>query len=88
MSDRQKGVLNALEVQFSFATIRVDIDAKTWLDKIDLIHWSRHAFDQSIKCDHVTNNMTESFNSILGDHKAKIFLQLLEFIRRMIMKRF
>ncbi|KAL5833472.1 hypothetical protein ACOSQ3_017146 [Xanthoceras sorbifolium] len=67
---------------------RVDIDARTWLDKINLIHWSRHAFDQSIKCNHVTNNMTESFNSMLGDHRAKTFLQLLEFIRRMVMKRF
>ncbi|KAL5758424.1 hypothetical protein ACOSP7_021035 [Xanthoceras sorbifolium] len=121
MSDRQKRVLNALEVQFSFATTRlkhsgqklknlfwkcsrsnnlfefndamaeirrVDMNAKTWLNKIDPIHWFRHAFDQSIKCDHVTNNMTESFNSMLGDHRAKTFLQLLEFIRRMIMKRF
>ncbi|KAL5757734.1 hypothetical protein ACOSP7_020345 [Xanthoceras sorbifolium] len=32
--------------------------------------------------------MTESFNSMLGDHRAKTFLQLLEFIRRMVMKRF
>ncbi|KAL5784377.1 hypothetical protein ACOSQ2_006769 [Xanthoceras sorbifolium] len=154
MSDRQKGVLSALEMQFPFATTRfcarhiyanfrlkhsgqklktlfwmcsrssnfrlkhsgqklktlfwmcsrssnlfefndamaeigrVNIDARTWLDKINPIHWSRHAFDQSIKCDHVTNNMTESFNSMLGDHRAKTFLQLLEFIRRMVMKRF
>ncbi|KAL5798691.1 hypothetical protein ACOSQ2_003511 [Xanthoceras sorbifolium] len=55
MSDRQKGVLSALEMQFPFATTRVNIDARTWLDKINPIHWSRHAFDQSIKCDHVTN---------------------------------
>ncbi|KAL5802961.1 hypothetical protein ACOSQ4_031266 [Xanthoceras sorbifolium] len=132
MSDRQKGVLSALEMQFPFATTRfcarhiyanfrlkhsgqkfktlfwmcsrssnlfefndamaeigrVNIDARTWLDKINPIHWSRHAFDQSIKCDHVTNNMTESFNNMLGDHRAKTFLQLLEFIRRMVMKRF
>ncbi|KAL5832873.1 hypothetical protein ACOSQ3_016547 [Xanthoceras sorbifolium] len=27
--------------------------------------------------------MTESFNSMLGDHRAKTFLQLLEFIKRM-----
>ncbi|KAL5766317.1 hypothetical protein ACOSP7_016934 [Xanthoceras sorbifolium] len=132
MSDRQKGVLSALEMQFPFVTTRfcarhtyanfrlkhsgqklkilfwmcsrssnlfefndamteigrVNIDAITWLDKINPIHWSRHAFDLSIKCDHVTNNMTESFNSMLGDHRAKTFLQLLEFIRRMVMKRF
>ena len=32
--------------------------------------------------------MTEAFNSMLGDHRAKTYLELLEFIRRMIMKRF
>ncbi|KAL5831703.1 hypothetical protein ACOSQ4_017057 [Xanthoceras sorbifolium] len=32
--------------------------------------------------------MTESFNSILGDHRARTYLQLLEYIRRMIMRRF
>ncbi|KAL5764588.1 hypothetical protein ACOSQ2_017182 [Xanthoceras sorbifolium] len=30
--------------------------------------------------------MTESFNSILGDHRARTYLQLLEYIRRMIMR--
>ncbi|KAL5827111.1 hypothetical protein ACOSQ4_018908 [Xanthoceras sorbifolium] len=80
---------NLFEFNDAMAEIgRVNIDARTWLDKINPIHWSRHAFDQSIKCDHVTNNMTESFNSMLGDHRAKTFLQLLEFIRRMVMKRF
>ncbi|KAL5826269.1 hypothetical protein ACOSQ4_018066 [Xanthoceras sorbifolium] len=32
--------------------------------------------------------MTESFNSMLGDHRARTYLQLLEYIRRMIMRRF
>ncbi|KAL5743569.1 hypothetical protein ACOSQ2_026685 [Xanthoceras sorbifolium] len=32
--------------------------------------------------------MTESFNSMLGDHRARTYLQMLEYIRRMIMRRF
>ncbi|KAL5832811.1 hypothetical protein ACOSQ3_016485 [Xanthoceras sorbifolium] len=32
--------------------------------------------------------MTESFNSMLGDHRVRKYLQLLEYIRRMIMRRF
>ncbi|KAL5849063.1 hypothetical protein ACOSQ4_007076 [Xanthoceras sorbifolium] len=67
---------------------KVNKDAKIWLEQIQPHHWSRHTFDPSIKCDHVTNNMTESFNSMLGDHRAKTYLCLLEYIRRMVMKRF
>ncbi|KAL5784831.1 hypothetical protein ACOSQ2_007223 [Xanthoceras sorbifolium] len=67
---------------------KVNKDAKIWLEQTQPHHWSRHAFDPSIKCDHVTNNMTESFNSMLGDHRAKTYLCLLEYIRRMVMKRF
>ncbi|KAL5852010.1 hypothetical protein ACOSQ3_007128 [Xanthoceras sorbifolium] len=67
---------------------KVNKDAKIWLEQIQPHHWSRHAFDPSIKCDHVTNNMTESFNSMLGDHRAKTYMCLLEYIRRMVMKRF
>lgn len=34
--------------------------AYSWLHKINPKHWSLHAFDHNVKCDHVTNNMTES----------------------------
>ncbi|TXG48130.1 hypothetical protein EZV62_027424 [Acer yangbiense] len=37
-----------------------------------------------IRCDHMTNNMTEAFNSMLGTHRALTYLQLLEFIRHML----
>ncbi|KAL5774967.1 hypothetical protein ACOSP7_012524 [Xanthoceras sorbifolium] len=63
-------------------------DARIWLDKIDPAYWSKHAFDSSVTCDHVTNNMTESFNSMLGEHRAKTYLCLLEHIRRIVMKNF
>ncbi|KAL5758827.1 hypothetical protein ACOSP7_021438 [Xanthoceras sorbifolium] len=66
----------------------VDNTVRVWLEKIDVEHWSRHAFDNSIKCDNVTNNMTESFNNMLKEHKAKTYLCLLEHIRRIVMKMF
>ncbi|TXG72092.1 hypothetical protein EZV62_000671 [Acer yangbiense] len=48
----------------------------------------RFAYDPVIRCDHVTNNMTETFNSMLGSYRAASYLDLLEFIRRMIMRKF
>ncbi|KAK1584454.1 hypothetical protein Q3G72_033171 [Acer saccharum] len=32
--------------------------------------------------------MTEAFNSLLGTHRSQTYLQLLEFIRRMLMRKF
>ncbi|KAK1558265.1 hypothetical protein Q3G72_000509 [Acer saccharum] len=40
------------------------------------------------RCNHITNNMTEAFNSMLGTHRATSYLNLLEFIRRMVMRKF
>ncbi|TXG60509.1 hypothetical protein EZV62_015082 [Acer yangbiense] len=61
----------------------VDTKANEWLQKIDPHYWSKFAYDQYIRYDHVTNNMIEAFNSMLGTHRAQTYLQLLEFIRRM-----
>ncbi|KAK3188503.1 hypothetical protein Dsin_028064 [Dipteronia sinensis] len=62
--------------------------AKSWLQNIDTEHWSRFAYDQIIRCDHVTNNMTEAFNNMLGSHRVASYLELLEFIIRMVMRKF
>ncbi|KAK3222145.1 hypothetical protein Dsin_009170 [Dipteronia sinensis] len=59
-----------------------------YLAAIEPCHWSRHAFDNSIKCDHVTNNMTKAFNSMLKDFRSRTYLGLMEYIRRMVMNRF
>ncbi|TXG64419.1 hypothetical protein EZV62_011413 [Acer yangbiense] len=132
MSDRQKGVIAALQIHFPFAHRRycarhiyanfkltfkgdhykklfwratrssniydfkslieeiciINPTAKKWLEEIDPQHWSRFAYDHVIKCDHVTNNMTGAFNSMLGTHRAASYLDLLEFIRRMVMRKF
>ncbi|TXG54883.1 hypothetical protein EZV62_020139 [Acer yangbiense] len=69
MSDKQKGVIGALKMQWPRASIR-------------------HAFDASIKCESVTNNMSEAFNSMLKDFRPRTYLQLMEFIRRLVMTRF
>ncbi|KAK2661843.1 hypothetical protein Ddye_000417 [Dipteronia dyeriana] len=114
MSDRQKGLVKALQTHFPLASTRssypchnckkmfwkasrssnlfhfnaaldsigeVDPKAKQWLMKIDPHCWSRFGYDQYIRCDHVTNNMTEAFNNMFGTHRAQTYLQLMEFIR-------
>ncbi|KAK2647957.1 hypothetical protein Ddye_015446 [Dipteronia dyeriana] len=66
----------------------IKVGAKEWLAKIEPHLWSRFAFDKVIRCDHVTNNMTEAFNGLLGTHRAQTYLQLVEFIRRIVMRKF
>ncbi|TXG51314.1 hypothetical protein EZV62_023838 [Acer yangbiense] len=66
----------------------IDPTAKSWLQNIETEHWSRFAYDPIIRCDHVTNNMTEAFNSMLGSHRAKSYLELLEFIIMIVMRKF
>ncbi|KAF3622794.1 hypothetical protein FXO38_31089 [Capsicum annuum] len=50
--------------------------------------WARHKFDEHVKNDHVTNNMTESFNAFVVKVREKPILIMLEWIRRKIITRF
>ncbi|KAK2642843.1 hypothetical protein Ddye_024606 [Dipteronia dyeriana] len=65
----------------------VDSKAMQWLMKIDPHCWSRFGYDQNIRCDHVTNNMTEAFNNMFTTHGAQTYLHLLKFIRHMVMRK-
>lgn len=56
--------------------------------KESLGSWARHKFDEHVKIDHVTNNMTESFNAYVVKVREKPILTLLEWIRRKTMTRF
>ncbi|KAK4854046.1 hypothetical protein QYF36_018176 [Acer negundo] len=47
--------------------------------------WARHAFEPSIKADHISNNMCECFNSWIREDRDKPVLQLLEILRRKLM---
>ncbi|KAL3527023.1 hypothetical protein ACH5RR_011679 [Cinchona calisaya] len=54
------------EKKFNEAIERIkhlNIEAWKFLCKIPKNTWARHAFNIEVKCDHVTNNFTESFNA-------------------------
>ena len=49
-------------------------------------HWLVHAFDKFIKCDHTTNNITESGNAWLDEMTKAPVIPLVEHIRKCMMK--
>ncbi|KAL5733869.1 hypothetical protein ACOSP7_031730 [Xanthoceras sorbifolium] len=55
-----------------------NLDAYNYMTNIPVCHWSRHAFDRHVKSDHVTNNISETFNSWIDKIRAKSALTLLE----------
>ncbi|XP_012835819.1 PREDICTED: uncharacterized protein LOC105956512 [Erythranthe guttata] len=68
-----------------------DFGAHKWLIetcKEDPSTWSKHGFDRITKVDHVTNNMTESFNAWMGKMRQKPVISMLEWYRTKVMKRF
>ncbi|KAK3228568.1 hypothetical protein Dsin_000449 [Dipteronia sinensis] len=66
----------------------INPQARAYLAAIELCHYSMHTFDNSIKCDHMTNNMTEAFNIMFKYFRSRTYLGLMEYIRRMVMNRF
>ncbi|XP_060668073.1 uncharacterized protein LOC107412125 [Ziziphus jujuba] len=66
----------------------VDLGAYTWLKDIPVDSWSNPAFETDVKMDHATNNLTESFNSQIDRIRNKPILQLVESLRRKVMKKF
>ena len=57
------------------------------VEKIPAAQWSKSGFDHHVKSDHVTNNMTESFNKWVDEVRDKPVLTILEHIRRQLMVR-
>ncbi|TXG53028.1 hypothetical protein EZV62_022197 [Acer yangbiense] len=54
----------------------------------DLLRENYNISVETQRCDHVTKNMIEAFNNMLGAHRAGSYLELLKFIRRMVMRKF
>lgn len=67
---------------------KMNPDAFKYLDEIDPIGWSHHAFRTTTKCDILLNNIAETFNSWIKDTRDKPILTMLETIRRQLMNRF
>ncbi|KAK9067649.1 hypothetical protein SSX86_011760 [Deinandra increscens subsp. villosa] len=62
-------------------------DARTYLDENHKRIWSRCKFGTTAKCDYMTNNVSEAFNSWIGDARYKPVIDLLDCIREKIMIR-
>ena len=62
-------------------------DARSWLEKLEKSIWARHANESSAKSDHITNNMTKSFNNWVGDLRGKPILTMIDTLRARIMNR-
>ena len=50
--------------------------------------WARSKFSTTSKCDYVTNNIAETFNSWIREEKSLPVVDLMDKIRQMIMERF
>ncbi|EPS64713.1 hypothetical protein M569_10068, partial [Genlisea aurea] len=62
-------------------------DAHKWLEDKPPQQWSRAFFDESVKCDTLLNNMSESFNSCIIEARGQPIIQLFETIRNLVMVR-
>ncbi|XP_057526227.1 uncharacterized protein LOC130805469 [Amaranthus tricolor] len=101
MSDRQKGLVEALnsvipeaEIRFCFSFYRemneiknISVEAYEYLAAIPAKHWSRHAFSSRSKSGMLLNNCCESFNNVLVEARGKPIISLMEWIRRYVMQR-
>jgi hypothetical protein len=56
-----------------------------WLQKNHKLLWYRCAFNPEIKCDYITNNISESFNNRIHDYKDLPICDLADKIRGYIM---
>ncbi|KAK7250678.1 hypothetical protein RIF29_33263 [Crotalaria pallida] len=69
---------------------KVSIEAANWLldPERPKSMWARHTIDPECKSDHVTNNISEAFNSWVGDDRSKTILSMVESLTCRLMKRF
>ncbi|XP_043720975.1 uncharacterized protein LOC122668481 [Telopea speciosissima] len=65
----------------------VNQETYDWLMKNPVKMWARHAFDHCMKSNHITNNMTESFNQWIGVLRSKPILTLIDQVRLKLMGR-
>jgi len=62
--------------------------ATRWLQDNHKQLWARCKFSTASKCDYVTNNIAETFNSWIREEKSLPVVELMDKIRQLIMERF
>jgi hypothetical protein len=63
-------------------------DVYEWLKEYHSGLWYKSSFNPAIKCDYITNNITEMFNNWIKDHKDLPVCELADKIRVLLMKLF
>lgn len=58
-----------------------------WIEENHKHLWNRWKFSEVSKCDYVTNNIAETFNSWIRNEKSQPVIQLMDKIRQMIMEK-
>jgi hypothetical protein len=61
--------------------------AMKWIKDNHRHLWARWKFSHASKCDYVTNNVAETFNSWIRNEKSLPVIPLLDRIRQMIMEK-
>ena len=61
--------------------------AMNWIQDNHKHLWSRWKFSHASKCDYVTNNIAETFNSWIRNEKSMALIPLFDRIRQMIMEK-
>jgi Mg2+ and Co2+ transporter CorA len=56
-----------------------------WIEQTHKHLWNRWKFSHTSKCDYVTNNIAETFNSWIRKEKSLSVISLMDRIRQMIM---
>jgi hypothetical protein len=64
----------------------VDITFAPWMNQYHSLLWYRSGFNTTIKCDHINNNLAESFNSKMKELKDLPIHDMVDQIRIMIMR--
>ncbi|WVZ74436.1 LOW QUALITY PROTEIN: hypothetical protein U9M48_022615 [Paspalum notatum var. saurae] len=62
-------------------------NAIKWIEDSHKHLWNRWKFSPLCKCDYVTNNIAETFNSWVRNEKSQGVIQLMDRIRQMIMQK-
>jgi hypothetical protein len=63
-----------------------DTDFASWLPTYHSLLWYKSGFNTAIKCDHINNNLAESFNNKVKELKDLHVHDMVDQIRVMIMR--